>query len=357
MDALPSEILTYIFSFLSLRDMKAIALTSKICYENSRELIWDKPVLKSLNVEELSELQALPIKYLNTSVIRNAYHGMGAELIENIAGFLHLKQLVLQFQNFRGLKVGDLSLILKLKCDLHIFSSAVECWTIEVVDMLKERKGGTLLSLDSKNKLGLHDLRQLLGITIIHLSIGSVHLFDRNNIYDDLLKESEFIEVMALLNPEFLNLCDTEISLLSFTVADLKKMRGLKIRSISSSLLFDSAVDAIQPWLILKDLQFLEKVVLEIGSFVSYERFAVFPIKTLLVYYLEYEQKSFWSKDTTLESWLGHTAVYGSIRNIFQYLIDEDIVQIRSGQYRLQYMIELNFRYIYKPFWRRVELY
>ena len=81
MDALPSEILTYIFSFLSLRDMKAIALTARFCYENSRQLIWNKPVLKSLTVEKLSELQNLPIRYLNTSVFAYSVHGTQIQIV------------------------------------------------------------------------------------------------------------------------------------------------------------------------------------------------------------------------------------------------------------------------------------
>ena len=360
MDALPSEVLIYLYSFLSIKDRKAIALTAKFCYENSRKLIWNKPILKSLTVEKLSELQTLPIRYLNTSVLTNAYHGMGSKLVENIAGFLHLKELVLKFKNFRGLKVDDLSLILTLKCNIHIFSSAIGCWTTKIVGMLKERKGGTLLSLDSKNGWTLHDLRQLVGINIIHLDIGSVQLFDRNNIYDTLppvgTKEVEFIDVMTLLKPEFLNLCNTSASLLEFTVDDLKKMRRLNVRSISSSLLFDPTVDAIQPWSALKDLQLLEKVVLMIDSFVSYEKLAVFPIKTFIVYFLAYEKNNLWSKDAPLESWLGHTQVYGSIRDVFQYFIDNEIVEICSGKYRLRYTVEFNYKYIYNPFWMSVEL-
>ena len=369
MEQLPSELLRYLYSYLSVRDAKAIALTSKICYQHSRDLIWNRPILKSLNVEELSQLQTLPIKYLNTSVFRNSRHGMGAKLIEDLNNFLSLKQLVLQFQNFDGLKTEDLSIILKLECDLHIFSSAVRCWNTEVVDMLKSRKGVTSLSLDSRGGgWGLHDLRQLIGIHIIHLSISSIHLFDRDNVCDAVLKEEEFIEVLSLLKPDIVDLCDNEISLLTFAENDLKNMSGLKIRSIISSLMFDTAINPLQPWLVLKSFPFLEKIVLGVGSFISCERLTKFPIKTFIVHYQEYGRSNLWCKDIPLESLEscnyqnlifseGHLALYGSVEKVFEYFITGDIVEGRCGQYQLRYTLELNFKYIYSPFWTHVMRY
>ena len=218
MENLPSELLIYLYSFLQIKDAKAISLTSKICYRHSRERIWNKPLLKPLNVMELSKFQTLPIKYLNASSFRNLYHGMSTKLVRDLDNFMSLKSLVLRFQDFDGLRADDLSVILELACELHIFSSAVENWNPEVVNMLKSRKRVTSLSLDSnrKSRWGLHDLRMLVGLHIARLSVNSIHLFDRENECDVILKEKELIEVLYLLDADIVDLYDNEFSLLAF---------------------------------------------------------------------------------------------------------------------------------------------
>ena len=43
MEFLPSEIVSYLFTFLRVKDAKSLALTSKACYRNSLKRLWEKP--------------------------------------------------------------------------------------------------------------------------------------------------------------------------------------------------------------------------------------------------------------------------------------------------------------------------
>ena len=330
MDELPLEIVSHIAHFLDVKDAKLLGLTSWKFYWCTLDRIWNYPKLRLLSVRDLvRELRHLPIRGLNSSDLVEFYERDHATVVSVLNELKTVKSLTLN--HYQALNDLELTTILGLNCHIYLYTPVVMNWTLENVMKLKDRKDNIelhfMIFLCKRWSLG--ELNTLQGIPIHHIDTSIFSLFDDTSYkYRCSATTGEFIETLQLLKPRNIHLREKGYCFISFTRMDLLKMRGLNIKSISTSFLSDY-FGPVQPWEELLHLQCLEIIRIEYKTCISFRLLRMFPIAYIVAEYGDLQ-----------------LAIHGSLEGTLGFMRKIGITRKRHGVYKLYNSIKLYLRNI-----------
>ena len=250
MKGLPLEVIAIIADFANVESAKSLGITCRAYYWCTLDRIWNRPNLKLISVHELSgKLNHLPIYHLSSRDVLDFYGSDYKDLVRNLNKIKKLKSITLNHSLL--LADEEVSDILKLKCDLYVYTSIIRNWNTENIEKIKNRKEKITLHFQTYlcSRWSLEQLNRMEGLPINYIDTSIFYLFDNEGY--DLSSTHEFVDTLRRVNAKSVHLMEMGYCFISFTRIDLLSMKNLKIKSISSSFLKDY-FGPVHPW---KELQ------------------------------------------------------------------------------------------------------